>query len=152
MIRTLIIAALLATGGTQVSAQSLVGKWDCDGRKDRGTAVRSLMDYRATGGFYHLANVASGDRRGRIDAAIVLRGTWQLRGNRLVEQIKTARMRSLDLNGKDIARTPFGRMMAKSLPRQMGAGRLDSVTNIRFVSPTKFKLTSGQTKATCTKR
>ena len=152
MIKALTILTFLATAGTQVTAQSLVGKWDCDTRNGPGTAVRTLMDYRANGQFYHHANVASGDRRGRVDASIVMRGSWSLQGSRVVEQIRTARMRSISANGKDISKTPLGRIMAKTLPRKLGVGRRASVTRIKFLSQNKYRINGKKVSGICTKR
>jgi len=153
MIRTLMIVGLLATGGTQAQANSLLGKWDCNGREGRGTAIRTLQEYRANGQFYHLANLAMGDRRGRIDASVALRGTWDVDGgNTLVENVKTARMRSLAANGQDISGTAVGRQMAKDLPKRMAGPNKASRTIIRFVSPREFRMVSGRIKGTCTKR
>ena len=152
MIKTLIMVSLLAAGATQAGAQSLVGKWDCTGREGRGTAIRTLQEYRANGQFYHLANLAIGDRRGRLDAAVVLRGKWDIKGNYLNEEIKTARMRSLAINGKDITRTQIGRQMGQTLPKRMTGPNNLSRTKIRFVSAGEMRMVSGRIKGTCTKR
>ncbi|MGC1495928.1 MAG: hypothetical protein WA790_08970 [Sulfitobacter sp.] len=150
--KTIAIMAVIAMAGTQATAQSLVGKWDCDTRNGPGTAVRTLMDYRENGQFYHHANVASGDRRGRVDAAIVMRGSWSLQGNRVVEKIRTARMRSISANGKDISKTPLGRLIAKTLPRQLGVGKRASVTRIKFLSQNKYRINGKKVTGICTKR
>lgn len=152
MIRTLMVIGLLATGATQAGAQSLVGKWDCQGREGRGTAIRTLQEYRANGQFYHLANLAIGDRRGRIDASVALRGRWSFDGPYLNETISSARMRSLAADGQDITRTPIGRQMAKTLPKRMMGANNQSRTKIKFVSARKLKMVSGRIKGTCTKR
>ena len=110
------------------------------------------MHYRANGQFNHLANVAVGDRRGRIDAAIALRGSWKVQGENVIETIKNARARSIKVNGQDISSTPLGRQMAKSLPAQLGAGKRDSVTRITFLSPSKYRINGRKVTGTCVKR
>lgn len=143
MIRALFAIALLATGSTQAAAQSIVGKWDCTGREGRGTAIRTLQEYRANGQFYHLANLAIGDRTGRIDASVALRGQWRVKGSYIHENIKTARMRSLSANGKDISRGPIGKRMARDLPHRMTGPKKTSRTKIKFVSPREMHMVSG---------
>ncbi|WP_299411759.1 hypothetical protein [uncultured Sulfitobacter sp.] len=152
MIRTVLVIALLAIGSTQASAQSLVGKWDCEGREGRGTAIRTLQEYRANGSFYHLANMAVGDRRGRIDASVALRGKWTTSGSTLVEDITTVRMRSLQANSKDISRTPIGRQMARTLPQRMAGPKNGSRTKIKFISAREFRMVSGRIRGKCIKR
>lgn len=152
MIRTLMIIGLLAAGGTQAAAQSLVGKWDCSGREGRGTAIRTLQEYRANGQFYHLANLAMGDRNGRLDAAVALRGTWKMEGDWLVENVKVARMRSLGANGQDITNTAIGKQMAKTMPKRMAGPTKVSRTKIKMVSPTQLRMVSGRIRGGCTKR
>jgi len=152
MIRTLILIGTLACSGTHVAAQSLVGKWDCTGREGRGTAIRTLQEYRSNGQFYHLANLAMGDKRGRLDAAIALRGTWKMKNNTIVEKITTARMRSLSLDKQDITNTKIGRSMAKSLPRRMTGPNKLSRTKIKFTSPRDMIIVSGRIRGSCTKR
>jgi hypothetical protein len=152
MIRTLLIVGLLATSGTQAAAQSLVGKWDCEGREGRDTAIRTLQEYRANGQFYHLANLAMGDRKGRFDAAVALRGTWSFNGSYLTENVTKARMRSLAISGNDISNTPIGRKMAKSLPKRMAGPNKKSRTKIKMVSATEMRMVSGRIQGTCIKR
>lgn len=152
MIRTLLIVGLLATGATDASARTIVGKWDCDGRDGRNIAIRMLLDYRQSGSFHHLANVAVGDRRGRVDGAIALRGNWSRNHGTLTETVTSARMRALTANGQDISQTPVGRQMARTLPKQMTAGNGTDVINVTFMSSNKIKLSSGRMSVTCTKR
>lgn len=153
MIRILLIVGLLATtGASEASARSLVGKWDCNGRDGNNLAIRMLLDYRQSGQFYHLANIAVGDRYGRIDGAIALSGNWFRNHGKVKETVTSARTRSLKVNGQDITKTPVGRQMSRSLPKQMLAGNATSVTDVRFVSNDKVTMTSGRLKATCTKR
>lgn len=152
MLRTLFIIGLLATSGTQAAAQSLVGKWDCNGREGRGTAIRTLQEYRANGSLYHLANFATGDRKGRLDASVRLRGKWRLQGNRLIETISSAGMRSLSANGQDISDTLVGRIMARDLPKRMANTDRPSRTTIKFISSQEFHMVSGRIKGVCTKR
>jgi hypothetical protein len=78
MIRTVIAAAVIAAsaGAADASSRTLVGKWDCIARDGKHLAIAMLLDYRQSGHFYHLANVAAGDRRGRLDASIALRVSW----------------------------------------------------------------------------
>ncbi|WP_298857652.1 hypothetical protein [uncultured Sulfitobacter sp.] len=153
MIRTLLIVGLLATtGASEASARSLVGKWDCNGRDGKNLAIRMLLDYRQSGQFYHLANIAVGDRRGRIDGSVALNGKWFRNHSKLSETVKHARVRSLTANGQDISKTPVGRHMTRSLPKRMVSGNRPDVTNVRFLSNSKVKLTSGRMTATCTKR
>jgi hypothetical protein len=150
--KTLTTLVFLALVGTQASAQSIVGKWDCDTRSGPGTAIRTLMEYRANGLFYHLANVATGDRKGRLDAALAMRGSWELQGDRMIETIKSARVRSVTSNGTDITKTPLGRRMAKALPSQLGVGRRDSVTRIKFITQDKYQINGRKVSGTCMKR
>ncbi|MBB3993588.1 hypothetical protein GGR95_001219 [Sulfitobacter undariae] len=154
MIRALLMVGLLATGGTQAAAQSLVGKWDCSGRAGRGEAIRTLQEYKANGQLYHLANMAVGDRRGRIDASIAMRGRWEIKGNSLRENFSSSRLRSLMADGNDISNTSLGRSMSKSLPMRMrmNGPSNTSLTKIKFVSPREFRIVSGRIKGTCTKR
>lgn len=153
MIRTLLIVGLLATtGASEASARSLVGKWDCNGRDGNNLAIRMLLDYRQSGQFYHLANIAVGDRRGRIDASVALNGNWFRNRTKLKETVTRARVRTLDANGKDISKTPIGRQMVRGLPKQMLAGNATSVTDLRYVTENKVKMTSGRLTATCIKR
>lgn len=153
MIRTLLIVGLLATtGASEASARSIVGKWDCDGRDGKKLAIRMLLDYRQSGHFYHLANIAVGDRRGRIDGAVALNGKWFRNHGKLSETVNHARVRSLKANGRDISKTPIGRHLSRSLPKRMVAGNRAQVTNVRFLSSNKISLSSGRLTATCTKR
>ena len=152
MIKSLLVIGLLVTGATQASARSLVGKWDCEGRDGRSTAVRMLLDYRQSGQFYHLANMAIGDRTGRMDASIALNGNWFRDHGTLKETVTGARMRSLQVNRQDISKTPIGRHMARTLPKQVIGSNATSVTKIRYLSNTKIQMTSGRITATCTKR
>ena len=152
MIRTLLILGLLTTGATEASARSLAGKWDCQGRDGNNLAIRMLLDYRQSGHFYHLANLAVGDRRGRIDASIALNGNWFRNHGKLKETVRHARVRTLKANNRDISKTPIGRQMVRSLPKQMLAGNATSVTNVRFVTNNKVTMTSGRLTATCIKR
>ena len=152
MIRTLLIVGLLATtGASEASARTLVGKWDCNGRDGKKLAIRMLLDYRQSGHFYHLANIAIGDRRGRIDGAVALNGKWFRNHGKLSETVNHARVRSLKVNGRDISKTPIGRHMVRSLPKQMVSNGRADVTNERFVSSNKITLSSGRIKATCTR-
>lgn len=152
MIRTLLVVGLLATSGTAASARSLVGKWDCEGRDGRNLAIRMLLDYRQSGQFHHLANIAVGDRLGRIDGALALNGSWFRDHRKLSENVNHARARSLKANGHDISKTPIGRRMARTLPKQMVSGNRADVTDVPFLSDSKITLTSDQIQATCTKR
>ena len=74
MIRTLIAAAVIATtaSAADASSRTMVGI----ARDGKHLAIAMLFDYRQSGHFYHLANVAAGDRRGRLDASIALRVSW----------------------------------------------------------------------------
>jgi hypothetical protein len=152
MIKSLLIVGLLLTGATQASARSLVGKWDCEARDGPNMAIRMLLDYRQSGQFYHLANVAVGDRSGRMDGSVALNGNWKRNHSTLKETVTGARMRSLKVNGQDISKTPIGRHMAKSLPKDIAGSNPTSVSKVRYLSNTKIQLTSGRTTATCTKR
>jgi len=152
MIRSLLLVGLLATGGTQAAAQSLVGKWDCSGRAGRGEAIRTLQEYKANGQLYHLANMAVGNRNGRLDASIAMRGRWEIKGNSLRESFSSSRLRSLMADGKDISNTSLGRRMAKSLPMRMNGPNNSSLTKIKFLSPREFRIVSGRIKGTCIKR
>ena len=153
MIKPLLIAALLATGGTQVAAQSLVGKWDCDGRAGPNMAMRTVQSYSSVGSFYHLANIAMGDRKGRrFDMALALQGAWSGEGAVLVEQINTVRVRSVFVNKRDITNTPQGKQMARIMKRQFA--RPDRPSRIKLDTLTGRKMTfvDGPFTATCTKR
>lgn len=153
MICTLLIVGLLATtGASEASARSLVGKWDCNGRDGKNLAIRMLLDYRQSGQFYHLANIAVGNRRGLIDGSMAINGNWFRNHGKLKETVTFARMRSLTANGQDISKTPIGRQLVRNLPKQMLAGNATGVTEVRFLSGNKIKLTSGRINATCTKR
>lgn len=152
MIRTLLIVGLLATSASAASARTLVGKWDCDGRDGSNLAIRMLLDYRQSGHFYHLANVAVGDRRGRLDAAVALRGKWFRNHGNLQETVNHARVRTLTANGRDFSKTPYGRQIVRSLPKQMMGGNKVSTTKVSFLSSTKVKMSSGRMHVTCTKR
>lgn len=153
MIRTLLVAGLLATtGASDASARTLVGKWDCQGRDGRNLAIRMLLDYRQSGHFYHLANLAVGDRYGRIDAAVALNGKWFRNHGKLKETLNTARVRTLRANGQDISKTPIGRQMTRSLSTTMTRGNATSITKVRFLSDRKVTMTGGRLTATCTKR
>ena len=131
---------------------TLVGKWDCNGRDGKSLAIRMLLDYRQSGNFYHLANVAVGDRRGRLDASIALNGRWFRNHGTLTETISSSRLRSIAADGRDISKTPIGRHMARTLPKSIGGANDTSVTRVKFLSHNKIRLTSGRIKATCTKR
>ena len=154
MIRSLLVVALLATsaGAAEASSRTLVGKWDCNARDGKHLAIRMLLDYRQSGHFYHLANVAVGDRSGRLDASIALRGEWFRNHATLTETLSNARMRSLSADGQDISNTPIGRHMARTLPSQMGGPSDTSVTKVKFLTRNKVRMTSGRMTATCTKR
>ena len=108
MIRTLLAAAVLATTASVANASSrtMVGKWDCIARDGKHLAIAMLLDYRQSGHFYHLANVAAGDRRGRLDASIALRGRWFRDHGKLTETIRTSRLRSIAVDGTDISVPP----------------------------------------------
>ena len=152
MIRSLLVIGLLVTGATEASARSIVGKWDCEAREGRGMAMRMLLEYRQSGQFYHLANLAIGDRRGRMDGSVAISGKWHRNRSALTETITSARMRSLEVNGQNISKSPIGRHMAKSLPKQMMGSNPTGVSSVRYLSNSKIQLTSGRLKATCTKR
>jgi hypothetical protein len=130
----------------------MVGKWDCIPRDGKHLAIAMLLDYRQSGHFYHLANVAEGDRRGRLDASIVLRGCWFRDHGKLTETIRTSRLRSIAVDGTDISNTPFGRQMARTMPRQMGDPSDTSVTQVKFLARNKVQLRSGRMTASCTRR
>lgn len=151
MLRTLMIAGLLLIGAP-ASAQSLVGKWDCNGREGRGKAIRTLQEYRASGSLYHLANFATGDRKGRLDVSIKLRGKWDLQGDKLTETITSAKLRSLTTDGRDALQTPVGQIMERQLPARMANPNRPSLTTIQFVSPKEFKMVSSRIKGVCIKR
>jgi len=72
----------------------MAGKWDCNGRDGKSMAIRTFMDYRPGGTFYHIANVAVGDRRGRVDGSVAVRGTWSRNHGALTETVSSARKRS----------------------------------------------------------
>ncbi|MEQ6204123.1 hypothetical protein ABMC88_13825 [Sulfitobacter sp. HNIBRBA2951] len=152
MIRTLLIVGLLATSTSAASARTLVGKWDCDGRDGANLAIRMLLDYRQSGHFYHLANVAVGDRRGRLDAAVALKGKWFRNHSNLKETVNHARVRTLTANGRDFSKTPYGRQIVRALPKQMKGSNGVSNTKVKFLSSTKVKMSSGRMNVTCTKR
>ncbi|MEP1766260.1 MAG: hypothetical protein ABJJ53_06405 [Sulfitobacter sp.] len=158
MLRTLMLISMLANGGTQLAAQhpidrsTLVGQWDCNGRQGRGTAIRTLQEYRSNGHFYHLANLAIGDKRGRLDSAVALRGSWKMENGTIIEKVQTARMRSLSMNNQDISKSALGRRMAKSLPRRMTGPNKLSRTKVQFVSAREMKIVSGRIRGSCTKR
>ena len=153
MIRTLLIVGLLATtGASEASARSLVGKWDCNGRDGKNLAIRMLLDYRQSSQFYHLANIAMGDRRGRIDGSFALNGKWFRNHGKLSETVNHARVRSVKANGQDISKTPIGRHITRTTPKRMLSGSRPDITNVRFISNNKVTMTSGRMTATCTKR
>jgi len=152
MIRTLLIVGLLATSANAASARTLVGKWDCNGRDGNNLAIRMLLDYRQSGQFYHLANIAVGDRYGRIDASVGVNGKWFRNHGKLTETVRSGRVRTLYANGQDISKTPIGRQMVRSLPKQLMGNDAVSTTRVKFLTKTKVKMSSGRMHVTCTKR
>lgn len=152
MIKPLMIAALLAVGGTQIAAQSLVGKWDCNARKGKGLAMRMLLEYRNNDHFYHRANVAVGDRRGRMDASISMRGTWMTVGNELIENVNSGRVTAISVDKRDISKTPFGKQASASLRQQIVDPNNPSRMQFTFTGASKMRLKDGTFRATCTKR
>jgi hypothetical protein len=134
-----------------VAAQSLAGQWDCNGRDGPGSAIRTLQEYRATGQLYHLANMAIGDRTRRMDASLVLRGSWRLEGGVITETFRTGRLRSLQENGRDIRQTPIGRRLSRDIPKRIFGPDQSTRTRITFVSADKF-LVSGRMKGACVRR
>ena len=152
MLKSLIIVAVLSIAGTQTAAQSLVGKWDCDGRVDKTTSIKSLQQYRSNGNFYHLVNVAIGQSGERFDAAVAMRGIWTGKGAVLIEDIKSARIRSVKRNGRDITKTPEGQFLAKTLRSSMiRPGRPSRIT-LDTLSANKMTFKDGRVAANCTRR
>ena len=148
--RTILIGLVLAVG-TQVQADSLVGKWDCTGREDNSQHIRSVQTYHANGRFSHLANIAVGMPEGRVDAGLALRGRWSLVGGQLVEEIAKVRVRSVSEDGQDLRRTPKGRAFTKFISDKMERGE-DSKMKITFLSPQQFQLVDNGIRGVCTKR
>ncbi len=145
-----VFALCLATlCASSAAAQSLVGKWDCQGRDGPGVAIRTLQEYRANGLFFHRANLAIGDTRGRMDASLSLRGSWSLKPNVIVENIRTAKLTKLLQNGKDISQTAIGRRMSRDLPKQLFGPTGTSKTRIKFTAPDRFEIVGGTIRGIC---
>lgn len=136
----------------QTSEEALVGKWDCKARRGRGLAMRLLLNYNENKYFIHRANVAAGDRRGRIDASLTISGRWRIKGNVLAERLTNARMTAFTINGKDVSNTSFGRLASESVKNEIVGP--DSLSNmkIKFQGPNKMRLVDGTFTANCAKR
>lgn len=144
-----VLALSLATlFATQASAQSIVGQWDCNGRDGANQAIRTLQQYRASGAFYHLANMATARFGQRFDIAIALQGNWSADRDILIEDITTARVRSITSNGQDVMATPAGKRMARFIRQSM-----TNRSRVRLTSLTDTTMSfGGRIKASCTKR
>ena len=151
MLRVILLCLVTVFTGS-ASAQSLVGKWDCEGRDGPGMSIRTLQEYRANGLFYHRANMAIGNNTRRMDTSITLRGSWALKSNRIVENIRTARMTKLEENGRDVSRTPIGKRMGRDLPGQLAGRDGISRTRINFTSANRFEMVDGRLKGVCVRR
>jgi hypothetical protein len=134
------------------SSDALVGKWDCDARRGAKLAMKLLLNYSDSKYFIHRANVAAGDRRGRIDASLTIRGRWRIKGDVLAEQLTSAKMTKFSVNGRDVSQTPFGKLASDSVREDIVGP--DSLSNmkIKFHGPNKMRLIDGNFKADCRKR
>lgn len=131
---------------------ALVGKWDCDARRGPGLAMKLLLRYSDSNFFIHRANVAIGDRRGRIDASLTIRGRWRIQGDVLAEQLTRAKMTAFTVNDRDVSGTPFGKLASASVREDIiGPDNLSSM-KIQFDGPNRMRLVDGTFKADCSKR
>jgi len=152
MLKPLLITALLATAASPLAAQSLVGKWDCEGRANDGLAARTLQTYRASGSFYHLVNMSLGNRSQRYDVAIAIEGAWSGEKDILVEQIRTVRVRSVRSNNQDITRTGLGKRVARSIRDKMIRPGSPSRIRLRSLTDQRMTFVDGPFKASCQRR
>jgi hypothetical protein len=144
------------TGGSQVTAQSLVGTWECDTRWGSLFAIRSVQQYRADGSFHTLSNMRIEDPNGRTDASVAFDGSWQLIGAQLEEKISSAHLRSVAVEGEgegeDISDTAYGRYLAESLPKDLSGPSNQNTSQVSFVTADRLNISNGSFAGTCKKQ
>ena len=150
MFRSAILCAAFICA-TPLSAQSLVGKWDCEGRDGNSRAIRTLQEYKANGIFYHLANLAMGDRTGRMDVSLSMRGKWERSSDHIVEIFSSVKLRSITRDGQDLSKTPQGRELRRDLPGNIFGPSRRTRTHIAFTGPNRFEV-KGRMSGFCQRR
>ncbi len=151
MFRLLSICVFLAAA-SQGHAQSLVGKWDCEGRNGPNRAAKAVMEFRDNGRFQHYLSMGVNNQRGRGGAVALIRGTWKLSGDRLVETAQSVKITRVEQGQRDITNTALGRTMAKGLrDRLLGRTKI-SRTRIEFLRSGRFRQVSRTISVTCSPR
>ncbi len=151
MIRSLSFCLFLAAA-SGANAQSLVGKWDCDGRNGPNRAAKAVMEFRDNGRFQHYLSLGVNNRRGRGGAVALIKGNWKLSGDRLVETAQSVKITRVEQGQTDITNTAQGRRMAKGLRNRLLGTAKVSLTRIEFLRSGRFRQVSNTISVTCSPR
>lgn len=151
MFRSLSLCLFLAAA-TGANAQSLVGKWDCDGRSGPNRAAKAVMEFRDNGRFQHYLSMGVDGGFGRGGAVALLRGTWKLSGDRLVETAQSVKITRVERGKTDVTNTAEGRRAAKNLRERLLSRSKVSRTRVEFLRSGRFRQVSRTISVTCSPR
>lgn len=141
--------AVLPNGAAALDQSDLLGKWTCHMPEETEdgltTSMTADVEFENTGRFSARMTLNFKDPELEATAKVKYRSNWAFKDGYLYDRPKSAVVRSLRVNGRDMRRSRFARDIRANLLEHS----LNDKVKVTFASETKMSLTSKGSTTHC---